>query len=119
MRTPVGQQVYPPVPEGFYWASGTLFWRVQGGDVVARVLGTQDAYNGRRRVQAAVVSLIVGSQQMARVAIPSEPLSRELEVLAPHWAALRILRDGTRRAWRAVPIPSGPLVDTARELNGG
>ncbi|MFE2167841.1 hypothetical protein ACFXB3_22705 [Streptomyces sp. NPDC059447] len=66
------------------------------------------------------MDLIVGEYEMSRVAIPSDPLSRELEVLAPGcWAALRVLRDGKRCARRAVPILSGPLVDTARELNGG
>ncbi|MGW2587211.1 hypothetical protein ACWCYZ_39035 [Streptomyces virginiae] len=112
----MGVKVYPDPPEGCYWASGRLFWRVRAGDVVLRVLGVEDAYNGHRPVRAAVVDMASPLSQ-ARLSIPFTSLSRDLEMLPGRWVAVRIRRDGRRRPWNAMPIPRGPLVEAARQLN--
>ncbi|WP_405832460.1 hypothetical protein [Streptomyces sp. NBC_00105] len=110
-------RIYPEPPAGCYWSSGTLWWTVQPGDVLFFVHHLVRAHNGHREVTAAVVDLHRTGQDLKRVAVPSPSLSRDLAVWQGRWAAVRILRDGRRRPWRAVALDSGRWADHASDLN--
>ncbi|MEU5811211.1 hypothetical protein [Streptomyces sp. NPDC047718] len=117
-RVQPGVRIYPEPPANCYWSAGVCFWRVQPGNLLVRVHRLIDARNKHRPVRAAVVDLWhENGQQLSEVALPSGSLSRDVDGWSG-WVAVRVLRDGAYRPWRAVPIPGGPWVARAAELNG-
>ncbi|MFC9296942.1 hypothetical protein ACFTWH_08465 [Streptomyces sp. NPDC057011] len=114
----MGTRKYAPGPDGTHWASGVLWWRVVMGEALFYVHPRRiTAYNGHKHVDVVVVDVRRKGQELDSVAVPSPALSRDLEMWAGRWIAVRILRDGKRRPWRAMPVTDGPWAATADELN--
>ncbi|MER8047116.1 hypothetical protein [Streptomyces sp. NPDC094032] len=116
-RVMPGVKVYDEAPDGCFWASGTLWWKVVQGNALLRFDRFERGHNGSRWLRAAVVDLYLPSgRELNEVALPSSSLSRDVEHCTA-WTPLRILRDGRNRPWRAILIPAGAWHDVAAELN--
>ncbi|MEV0035217.1 hypothetical protein [Streptomyces sp. NPDC050804] len=98
-----------------------LWWQITSGTVLLRALDVERAHNGHRWVRAVRADLYLSDgTELDAVGLPSSSLSRDVEPLR-EWTPVRIIRDGLRRPWRAVVLPTAgetAWYDLADQLNG-
>lgn len=118
-RAMPGTRIYPEPPPGCFWASENLFWEVVPGTVLVRSHQptTDRVHNGHRWIESALVSLYqADGRELENIYLPSSSLSRDVAHLN-RWTPIGVVRDGPRKPWRTVMVPSGPWHERAAELN--
>ncbi|AXE23534.1 hypothetical protein C0216_08715 [Streptomyces globosus] len=115
-RSLPGVSTYPEPPEGTYWASDRLLWRIVTSTVIVRAREVVRCHTGHRWIDAAVVDLyLANGRELHEVALPSSTLSADVAHLR-QWTPVRIVRDADRKPWRALVVPDAAWHERAAEL---